>query len=224
MFMFEQIIRLYAPYCCLGCGAEEDRLLCKSCVQTLPPVPSRCYRCRAVTRDWATCRSCRRTSPLQSVYVAYPFDGLARELLHAVKYERARSAAATMSETAAPLLRYIPAGAVLVPVPTATGRVRQRGYDQSRVFARELCRRDGRPRAQLLARIGQGHQVGSSRADRLRHLAGAFRAVNLGQVEGAHVVLVDDVLTTGATLEAAARVLRKAGARRVDAIVFAQAG
>lgn len=224
MFMFEQIIRVFAPFTCVGCSVEEDALLCGACAQTLPSVPSRCYRCRAVSRDFETCWSCRRASPLGAVYVARHYDGLARSLVRTAKYERAQSGVITMCEAAAPLLSYIPQGAWLVPVPTATRRVRQRGYDQSQLFARSLGRAAKLRQHRLLSRIGQAHQVGSTRAERLKHLEGAFRVVRPDLVAGAHIVLVDDVVTTGATLEAAARALRAAGAKRVDAIVFAQAG
>lgn len=224
MFMFEQIIRIFAPFVCLGCGIEEDTLLCGACMQTMAPVPSRCYRCRAVSHDFETCRSCRRTSPLTAVYVARHYDGLARSLVRTVKYERAQAGVASMCEAAAPLLACIPQDAILVPVPTASGRVRQRGYDQSQLFARSLRLVSRLRSGRLLSRIGQAHQVGSGRAERLKHLEGAFRVVRPDLVAGAHLVLVDDVVTTGATLEAAARSLRAAGARRVDAVVFAQAG
>lgn len=113
--------------------------------------------------------------------------------------------------------------AVLVPVPTATSRVRQRGYDQAGLLSQELSRRTGLPSLPLLARCGQDRQVGSGRTERVRHLTGAFRVPAGKDVRGKHVILVDDVLTTGATLEAAAATLHKAGAARVDALVFAQA-
>ena len=107
--------------------------------------------------------------------------------------------------------------------PTATSRVRQRGYDQAKLLARALARQAGLPYLDCLARVGQTHQVGATREQRLRQLQAAFRVRRPNAVRSAYLLLVDDVSTTGATLELAATILKSAGARRVDAIVFAQA-
>lgn len=122
----------------------------------------------------------------------------------------------------AALLPQFEPGFIIVPVPTATSRVRQRGYDQATVLARRLARKQRLPYARLLARLGQAHQVGAGRAERVSHLKDAFRAIRVAHIQGAHILLIDDVCTTGATLESAARTLRAAGAKRVDALVFAQ--
>ncbi|MBL8122455.1 ComF family protein [Candidatus Saccharibacteria bacterium] len=223
MLLIERIIGLYAPHFCLGCEAECDALLCDNCRATLPVVPSRCYRCHAVTRDYSVCRQCKPYTPLRHVYVGVHYDGLAKELLHRTKYERARAGITTMVAQMSHLFSRLPGRALLVPVPTATRRVRQRGYDQAELLANELSSHTSLPVTRALARLGQEHQVGSGRTERLAHLKNAFRSKSAKQISGAHALLVDDVLTTGATLETAARCLRKAGARHIDAIVFSQA-
>lgn len=224
MLLLEKLIGVYAPHVCLGCAAEEDRLLCLSCRAALAYVPSRCYRCRAVTKDFDVCVSCRRYTPLRRVLVLTHYDDLPKELLHHAKYERARSGIAEMAELMKPLLQFVPSDTVFVPVPTATSRVRQRGYDQAVGLAEVLSALAGTSCSHSLARLGQAHQVGAGRKERLEHLQGAFRVTRPKEVAGKHIILVDDVLTTGATLETAARVLKKAGAKQVDAIVFSQAG
>ena len=224
MPIIEHIISLYAPHHCVGCDRENDALLCHDCREMLSVVPPRCYKCKSVSRGAKTCEKCRSGSALDYVYVtAYYDDEPVRKLLHATKYERARAGVRSMADCIMPIIRDIPDGAVLTAVPTASSRVRQRGYDQAVLLARELGKRTGKPFVRFLARIGQAHQVGAGRAERIKHLDGAFRSVHARDISGAHVVLVDDVLTTGATLETAARVLKRAGATQVDAVVFAQA-
>jgi predicted amidophosphoribosyltransferase len=74
----------------------------------------------------------------------------------------------------------------------------------------------------LLARRGQSRQVGARRMQRTTQLVDAFHPIRPSLIQGAHILLVDDIVTTGASLEAAARVLKQAGAKRIDAVVFAQ--
>jgi ComF family protein len=118
-------------------------------------------------------------------------------------------------------LPYFGPETLLVPVPTATQRARQRGYDQADLLARELSEILGLPHQYLLSRLGQARQVGTGRKQRAAQLAKAFRVKGRVPINS-HIMLVDDVVTTGATLEAAATILKKAGAKRVDAVIFAQ--
>jgi predicted amidophosphoribosyltransferase len=108
-------------------------------------------------------------------------------------------------------------------VPTAPQRVRERGYDQAALIAKELAIRSKLPYHTLLARTGTQRQLGQQRAVRKEQMTGAFRSLDKIDLQDKHVLLIDDVLTTGATCEAAARALRQAGAKRVSAAVFAVA-
>jgi ComF family protein len=123
------------------------------------------------------------------------------------------------------LARFVPSHPdfVIVPAPTATSRARHRGYDQAALIARSLATKTEVQYLPVLRRSGQHHQVGSNRAERLRQLQNAYRVIRPANIVGKHVLLIDDVLTTGATLEAAAKVLKAAGAKRVSGVVFARA-
>jgi ComF family protein len=172
--------------------------------------------------DGRTCQTCRRSSRLYSALARTYYDGLAKDLVWQLKFERAQAATKEMALLMKPLLPTEGKNLLITHAPTATSRVRQRGYDQAQLIAKELARLSGLPYAACLLRLGQHRQVGSSRVARKAHLAEAFQAKNLNRLRDAHVILIDDVLTTGATLEAAAATLKAAGAARVEAVVFAR--
>ncbi|HVU59867.1 MAG TPA: phosphoribosyltransferase family protein [Candidatus Saccharimonadales bacterium] len=148
---------------------------------------------------------------------------MAKQLVWKLKFERGRAAVGVMAQLMLPLVSAMPDSVALVPAPTATGRTRQRGYDQALLLARRLARHSCVAYLPCLQRHGQSQQRGATRQERLVQLAQAFLVTQPAAVQGKHVVLVDDVLTTGATIEAAAAALKAAGARRVSAVVFAQA-
>ncbi|HSW85241.1 MAG TPA: ComF family protein [Candidatus Saccharimonadales bacterium] len=220
MSLLDSLLGIVAPHDCLACGAEGN-LLCGLCAGSLQGIPDRCYRCRKLMNDSLTCEKCRQTSLLYSVKVAAVYGSVAKGLIWKLKLGGAQSSARIMAKYMAQQVR-VADRSVIIPVPTATSRIRQRGYDQARLIARELSLQTRAPYFDRLRRVGQMHQHGLSRQARLSQLSAVFRLKRPEQLRGRHVLLVDDVITTGATLEAAALVLRSAGAKRVEAVVFAQ--
>ena len=216
------LVRLYAPYLCVGCGREGKNLICALCEQDISRIPPRCYKCRQTSRWYETCVSCKKRSPLSGVYVFAPYEGVLKEAIHTFKYERAQGAARQLSEFLVEVMPELNSACIVTHVPTATQRVRRRGYDHAELLAKGLARKKQLPFSAALARSGQAHQVGSDRQKRQKQMKNAFRVKKRQHVTGKHVVLVDDILTTGATLEEAARTLKKAGAKTVSAIVLAQ--
>lgn len=221
MALFDKLIATFAPHSCLGCGVE-GRLLCPDCSGLFGQLPERCYRCKKLSPGNKTCTSCRSSSPLHTVQAVTVYEFIAKDLVWQLKFQGAQAAAAEMAKLMSAQLPQ-DEDTLLVHVPTATARVRRRGYDQARLLTREVSRLSGLPCRTLLTRMGQHHQVGAAREQRITQLKTAFRVINPTLVQKAHILLIDDVLTTGATLEAAARTLKAAGAKRVDALVFAQA-
>lgn len=218
--MFDQLLSVIAPHSCLGCNAEGS-LLCAVCRENLPLVAERCYRCHALSPGGHTCPSCRRHSTLHSVVAATKYDETAKALIWKLKFAHAPAAARNVVDVMVDRLVF--ADAVLVHVPTATGRVRQRGFDHAYQITRLIAARTSLPHRTYLRRIGQARQVGSSKQARADHMEHGYYAVSPRLIQDAHIILVDDVVTSGATLEAAARTLKAAGAKRVDAVVFAHA-
>lgn len=218
------LLSLLAPHECLGCGAE-GLLVCTSCEKSMRPAATRCFSCHKADPDARTCTSCRRQAPVYAVHAAVRYEGIAKDLVWKLKFGRARAAADEIGRMLAERVDFpeVQNRVIITHVPTATNRVRKRGYDQASLIARAFARHHKLPHASLLARADKHKQVGASRATRISQLKDAFRPIHRPSIHGAHILLVDDVVTTGATLQAAAEALRSAGAARVEAIVFAQA-
>lgn len=218
---------LFPPRCALcGCHGAD---LCPECASALPRAePPRCQRCWSPLRPGSECRRCGEADglALEGLLSPYVFEEGARELVHALKYRHRSVLAQPMGELMARHLEGAsPAIDVVVPVPLHPRRQRARGYNQSLLLAREVSRRLKSPlvAGTLARRVNTPPQAKAAGAGaRRRNVAGAFEG-RPGVVDGRRVLLVDDVTTTGATLDACARVLlSEGGASAVWGLTFAR--
>jgi ComF family protein len=201
------LVSLVAPPLCVACGASAGR------------VEPLCWRCRNELQ-WLPPPVGRRSElPL---WARFAYEGGARALVHALKYRGLRGAASTMgAQIAATAPDELLDGFTLVPVPLHPSRLRRRGYNQAELLAREVAKRRRCPLADCLERVGDpGTQVGRSRAERMTALEGTVR-VRTGMSAPECAVLIDDVSTTGATLDVCAGALFAAGAERVGGLAYA---
>jgi len=211
------------PARCLVCGepGQPDRDLCPACEATLPWSGLACARCALPRDDPVKGCDCAR-SPLDAVQAAFLYRWPVDDLLRRLKFHQDLAAGRLLSGLMVRRLAAMPgpAGSVVVPVPLHPRRLRQRGHDQAAELARPLARALGLPCRRLLRRrVATAPQSELDAAARRRNVRNAFECVVPAPE---HVVLVDDVMTTGATLRAAAAALRRAGARRVEARVCAR--
>lgn len=222
MPFLERILSVFAPHNCLVCESE-GKLVCGWCAQdAFQDIPSRCYRCKRLTSDSAVCLSCRRRTPLKHVWIRTEYGETAKELLRLYKYERARSADAIIAEAMNEVLPYFQPNTLIIPVPTATSRMRKRGYDHAALLARNLACSHSLLCSRAVTHLTQSRQVGASREQRLRQLKTSLMVIKPEMVKNSEILLVDDVVTTGATLETMAAILKEAGAKTINAVVFAQ--
>lgn len=222
MNVIEHILNTIAPHACVQCGAE-GRLLCLICSQVIAPSSDCCSVCNSPQPDGRTCLECQQDFPLTGVMTCVRYEGSAKRLLHALKYERSAGAAQDIARVIAQRLPPLGPTTLVAHLPTAYSRMRQRGYDQSALIAREVARYKKLPYRPLLYRSGSKRQVGQDRSVRLRQMTGAFLAAPRAYRVQQPVLLIDDVITTGSSAAEAARVLRAAGIPAVQAVAFARA-
>lgn len=220
--MFGDITRslldLLFPPRCVGCGTVGSAL-CAECRATMrTPGPLICDRCGRVMPGDASgmCAACRAgygLAALTSIRAAAIHEGAARVAVIALKYRRQRRLAEPLGDVlAAAVARLDVRPDVIVPVPLHASRRRERGYNQAELLARRCARQLGLPcEPELLVRArATPPQVGLSGAERRVNVAGAFRVAapeRAASLAGKRVLLIDDVATTGSTLDAAASAL-----------------
>lgn len=215
----ELITSLLAPHLCLVCK-KEGSPLCLNCAKNcFKPPKSGCYLCQKQTPGFSVCTDCSVKSPLGHIWAGTQYSGVAKELISLLKFQRVKAAADPTAGYLTLVLPKLPVNTLVVPVPTANKRIRMRGYDQSELIAKKFARKRGLRCQSLLRRAKSTRQVGSGRKQRFAQLQDAFTVRQ--KVTDRPILLIDDVLTTGATLESAAGCLAKAGASHVDAAIFA---
>lgn len=224
------ILSLVVPPLCAACWEPEvEGALCGRCRSGLIPLPAgRCGRCGApgpARTGPGACRECRgRALAFDSAWAAFAYEGVARSLVAALKSRGMTAAAALMG---AELAARAPDGTLrgtLVPVPAHRGRQFRSGFNPAAAIARAAGRAAGLPVRELLERrSGGAPQAGLGRGERLGNARGTIRAIRAGRHPPGPLVLVDDVYTTGSTLDACARALREAGVAHVRALTFARA-
>jgi predicted amidophosphoribosyltransferase len=194
-----------APALCAACGrsCRSAAIVCTRCSRRLSAAdPIQGAGPAGVDRAWSSA----------------PHEGAARDLVVALKFRRLLPVAELMAERIHWLAPSALLSGAIVPVPTARLRSVSRGFDPAAEIATALAARTGLRLHPCLTRTGGGRQLGRRRADRVGHPP---RIQPRGEVPRS-VLLIDDVLTTGATLSACARALRSAGSARVVALTFAR--
>lgn len=217
------LLELVYPPRCAACGEEPDEEpFCPICADAVDPVPPGCVRC-GLPGSSGLCGGCAAAPPaFESLSAGGLFGGPLADAVHAFKYGERPALARPLGEWLAGRVEPAP-DARVVEVPLARRRRIARGYDQAALLADALARAWGAPRLRLaLTRVREtAPQVGKTREARRRNVAGAFEARRV--VAGLDLVLVDDVVTTGATADSAASALLRAGARSVRVVALGRA-
>lgn len=218
----EAIFDIIAPYDCLLCSTEGT-LVCSWCWPELFELaPPRCFACQADSPRSAVCSKCSASVRLEHVWVVTPYRGGARALVRRMKIDAQRQACLLIARAMHESAPQLPLAVCITSVPTAMARIRERGFDHSALIAKEFARLRGLSYRPLLNRHGRTKQAGATKAQRAQQIQGVYLPRPRASIKDRHILVIDDVTTTGATLIEVANVLRAAGAKNVDALVFAQ--
>jgi ComF family protein len=225
--ILQRLVALLVPPLCAVCREPElsGEVLCPGCRRLLIALPDpRCARCGApAVTSLPRCPECRgRALAFQTAWAPVAYESTARGLVSALKSRGATPAARAMASEIASRAPPGLLGGTLVPVPAHPARQRREGMNQAACLAAALGRAAGLPVRRCLRRQpGSRPQVGLARGRRLANARGSVSVEP--PLPPGRIVLVDDVYTTGATLDACARALSAAGAREVAAVTFARA-
>jgi ComF family protein len=239
MTLFSYLLSLIFPTSCLGCNTKSV-LLCRRCFYTISLLESQeCPGCRCTRQYGEFCPRCSKLGGwyFDSLIVCSKYDksGLLQKIIKTFKYKFSKELAVYLGDL---LIRCVDRpesrserselytffeqlfneGALVVPVPLHKKRLKDRGFNQAKILAEFL----GRPVRELLFRkINTPHQARCSRQERLKNLNNAF-CVRPGVESVSKVILVDDVCSTGSTLNECAKVLKEAGVSYIACIVLAR--
>lgn len=224
--LVEVAVDSFFPRRCVGCGKAGD-FLCPDCVGKLPRLmPPLCPHCGRPQASGIVCPDCwRKQSDIDAIRSPFRFEEVIRKSIHELKYRNLKAISPCLADLLADYLEANPLpGEALVAVPLHPRRLRDRGYNQSSLLARELSKRIGLPVIEdCLIRIRQARpQVRAADVEeRRRNVADAFLCRD-GRVTGKQIILIDDVCTSGATLESCAAALKDKGARSVWGLTLAR--
>jgi ComF family protein len=225
--VYRLALDLLIPPLCVVCG-KVNTWLCPDCAEQIPLAHHAiCPRCGDNWAGEGVCERCR-TAPLSvnPIRSAFIFKDAVRDAIHALKYRGGRSVAEVMAwRMSQAWYQQQLHGDVLVPVPLFLDRERERGYNQANLLARALAPQIGVPmEAGLVFRVRATRSQARLRvAERWANVEGAFACSEAVDLSGVRVVLIDDVATTGATLDACAVALLTRGAKSVSAFTLAHA-
>lgn len=217
--MVDKLLSFIAPHHCCGCD-KVGSLLCDNCKYNINSESKMvCVVCHKPAGSMWLCNTCR--APYERVWVVGPREGALQRLIGLYKFERAKSAYKVLGDLLLKTLPELPPETVIVPVPTVSAHIRERGYDHMLLIAKYVARVRDLKCQQLLIRNTNTKQRQATARQRTAQAKQAF-GVNGAINSSIPYLLIDDVITTGATIEYAAKTLRNAGAKHVWVAVIAR--
>jgi len=217
--MIDKILSFIAPHHCCGCD-KIGALLCDNCKYNIKcESKAACITCSQLINQLQIDNT--RKLPYERIWIVGERDGILQRLIGNYKFERTRSAYKELGDLLLEVLPELPTDTIIIPVPTVSGHVRERGYDHMLLIARYVAKAKGLELRRSICRLTNTKQRQSTARQRLEQAKKAF--VIDGKVDiNRPYLLLDDVITTGATIKYASQILRDAGVKHVWVAVIAR--
>ena len=211
------------PKICLICDARKG-FICSQCLNTLPWPTLKCFRCNRKNPFGVYCRGCKKDYLPDRIVSRFIYEGKLKDAIHQYKFEDAYLLSEDFSLALSPIIKGVDGynKYALTYIPLDKRRQRYRGYNQSKILAERLADRLKMTSVDLLERKEQRETQVSAKTKtaRRKNVKGVF-VVKGGARIPKKIILIDDVVTTGATVEEATKVLKKAGAREIIVVALA---
>ncbi len=216
--IIEKLVSIISQNECLVCS-KPGEMVCTDCWQTefVLRRPA-CFMCNALSTNGQTCQRCRRKSNLNGVITNFRMSGYMQELIYQLKYYGSRDTARFISQHIS--TNALPSTDIVTYVPATGKSQRRRGYNQAQILAKEVAKSINLPLQPTLLRLHHTDQIGLGRIQRFESVKDNF--VSRGNLAGKNLLIVDDVITTGATINECARVLKTSGAKNIWGLVVAK--
>lgn len=217
--MIDSCLSLLAPHLCCGCH-KIGTLLCADCKYNIIDEGfSGCLLCGKLAGHYGLCTRCR--SPYERAWCVGGRSDELKRLIDGYKFNNQYAAYRPLGDLLHARVDELPSSTIIVPIPTVSPHIRQRGYDHTLLIARYLAKKRFLCVPQSLKRVTSTHQQGASKVQRMKQAKAAF-TVQRKLSANTPYLLIDDVMTTGATMQYAAEALKKHGATIVWAAVLAR--
>lgn len=221
MNIIDKFLNIIAPESCLGCG-QEDALLCYGCYALNDELGSICFVCQKATTSHFPCDEHTGRYAPDAVFMLQKYDGLVKDYLKAYKFNYKRSAGFEIANFMNDYLPYFDDTVIVTWVPTAPIRMRVKGFDHSKLIAKELATKRSLRSMNLIARKKSTMLHLLDKKERTQEIKKIYAVNASTRIKGATFLLVDDIITTGATIAECSRQLKKAGAKQVFVVALAK--
>jgi ComF family protein len=219
--LLDSLLSLFAPHQCQGCGRLGSGL-CNSCKNDIiDEIYANCLLCDSSASADNLCPTCRQTSQISRAFVVGENKGVLKNLLYNYKFGPIRGYGKVLSDILSSMLPILPTETVVVPIPTISKHIRQRGFGHIELVAKYLAHSRRLKYSNLLLRLDNSVQHGLKAKDRAKAAAKTF-LVNPQAKIPKEILLLDDIYTTGATIKAATKLLKSAGVKTINLAIIAR--